>query len=412
MNELAVPDSKLLLVLKESKKFLAEVEDIAEILRFKNGAAGFHKAWEGYYKASGQGFDQMFTGWEAKIRAERRMGELLDKMELAKGGEQYHSTGNTMLPVVDTLDELGISKMQSSRYQKLLQIAESIFDDEIENMRGGFIEPTTSRIMKLLLEIRDESDRNEVGVSYGENMYFRSATPTGRWDDHIIEGDTYPTLTRLSRFFHKDRKEFSLREYARVQDFPDSYKFVGTYSTIKGQIGNAVSPKMARFIGQKLKGKTFVDLFAGCGGLSCGLESLDKQAVFAVEYEPSYFITYRVNFPDVPYFQGDIRSLDVKTLPDADIVVGGPPCQGFSTAGLRLKEDPRNVLYQEFLRVVKHVKPKEFLMENVPEIKAKKEQIIKDFDEIGYSAMFQIVHGPDIGMKQTRTRAFFIGVRR
>ena len=68
-----------------------------------------------------------------------------------------------------------------------------------------------------------------------------------------------------------------------MQDFPDSFKFVGSYSIIKSQIGNAVSPKMAEYIGKELKGKTFIDLFAGCGGLSYGLEQLDKKSVFANE---------------------------------------------------------------------------------------------------------------------------------
>jgi DNA (cytosine-5)-methyltransferase 1 len=98
-------------------------------------------------------------------------------------------------------------------------------------------------------------------------------------------------------------------------------------------------------------------------------------------------------------------------IPDADIVVGGPPCQGFSTAGLRLKNDPRNQLYKEFLRIVKETKVKEFLLENVPEIAEIKDQIIDDFAEIGYTTTFQIVKGEEIGMKQTRHRAFFIGER-
>lgn len=245
---------------------------------------------------------------------------------------------------------------------------------------------------------------------YGENIYFKSGEKSeARWDDYIILAEEYPTITRLSRFFHTDGLEFSLREYARVQDFPDSYKFVGAYSSIKSQIGNAVSPMMARFIGMELKGTTFIDLFAGCGGLSCGLEELGKKAVYANEVEPNYFQTYIFNHSQVNVETNDIHNIKIEEIPDADIVVGGPPCQGFSSAGLRLKEDPRNELYKEFLRIVDGKKPKEFLMENVPEIADIKEQIIEDFKQIGYTTTFQIVKGEDIGMKQRRHRAFFIG---
>lgn len=245
---------------------------------------------------------------------------------------------------------------------------------------------------------------------YGDNMFFNSSSKSDlRWDDHIIKDNTYPTITRLSRFYHKSGKEYSLREYARVQDFPDTYKFVGTYSSIKHQIGNAVSPKMAKFVGESLVGETFIDLFAGCGGLSCGLEMLNKRAIYANEIEPNYFQTYIFNHPDTQVSINDIHNISSKDISDVDIVVGGPPCQGFSTAGLRIKDDPRNDLYKEFLRIVKEKNVNEFLMENVPEIEAIKNQIIEDFTDIGYTVTFQIVKGEDIGMRQKRHRAFFIG---
>ena len=130
--------------------------------------------------------------------------------------------------------------------------------------------PTRTEVLKrisLLNKTTNSVDEKfNIQISeYGSNIYFNSGEAIeSRWDDHIIaENDNYPTLTRIGRFFHEDGKQFSLREYARVQDFPDSYKFVGTYSAIKSQIGNAVSPKMAQYIGKKLKGETFVDLFAG-----------------------------------------------------------------------------------------------------------------------------------------------------
>ena len=105
----------------------------------------------------------------------------------------------------------------------------------------------------------------------------------------------------------------------------------------------------------------------------------------------------------------DIQNIDIATIPDADIIVGGPPCQGFSRAGMQLKNDPRNKLYKEFLRIVEAKQPKEFLMENVPEIEVLKDQIMNDFSELGYTVTFQVVRGENIGMKERRNRAFFIG---
>lgn len=257
-----------------------------------------------------------------------------------------------------------------------------------------------------------ENDLDDRKITpYGENIYFLST----KWQDSredsykIIEGEIYPTLKRGSWFFHEDGREFSLREYAQVQDFPNEFKFVGTYENIKDQIGNAVSPKMARYMGEKLEGKTIGDLFAGCGGLSCGLESLGKKAIWAIERNDKYARTYQVNHPNAKVLTRDLKKVDPSKLSRVDIIVGGPPCQGFSLSGLRLRDDPRNELYKEFLRFVDELKPKEFLMENVPQIQDIKDQIIEDFEKIGYKIETYLIKGEEIGMKQKRHRFFFLG---
>jgi site-specific DNA-cytosine methylase len=344
----------------------------------------------------------------ALLDAEARMGELLKNIdkkptETASGGRFGGST--KVLPE-------GITHKQSSAFQKLAENK-----DIIEQVKADAEEdddlPTRTEVLRRI-KVKETSEEKvdnkyEVKLSlYGENIYFNSSSCIeNRWDDHIITEDTFPCLTRLGRFFHKNGLEFSLREYAQVQDFPDAYKFVGTYTEIKNQIGNAVSPKMAAYIGRKLKGTTVIDLFAGCGGLSLGLKSIGKKIVFANEYEFKYFQTYIANHPETECCLKNIY--DLKELPDADIVVGGPPCQGFSSAGLRIKDDPRNKLYKEFLRIVDIKKPQEFLMENVPQIKEIKDDIFRDFEEIGYDVTFEIVNSLEIGMKQSRKRAFFIG---
>jgi site-specific DNA-cytosine methylase len=247
---------------------------------------------------------------------------------------------------------------------------------------------------------------------YGENIFYVST----KWQDsredsyHVIkDGDNFPTLKRRSWFYHEDGREFSLREYAQVQDFPDSFKFVGTYEKIKDQIGNAVSPKMAKYVGKKLKGKTVGDIFAGCGGLTCGLEGLGIKSLWAVEREEDYFRTYGFNFPNTKLITQDIRKVNPNTLDKVDIIVGGPPCQGFSLSGLRFKDDPRNEMYKEFVRFVSVLKPGEFLLENVPQIQSIEEDVIKDFNELGYEVEGFLVKGKDIGMRQHRNRYFFYG---
>jgi len=235
-----------------------------------------------------------------------------------------------------------------------------------------------------------------------------------RFDDHIIKNTSkLPTLTTHGRFFHADGlTEYSLREYASVQTFPEDYKFVGTYATIKKQIGNAVAPQMAKYVTSKLTSpanKTVGDLFAGCGGFSCGAHQNSMISKWAVEWEELPAMAYKLNNPSTKVFQTNISSLNPSDFERVDVILGGPPCQGFSVAGPQFKDDPRNELYKEFLRFVKHLKPGQFIMENVPQIETIKDQIIKDFNEIGYKVEPMLICGNDIGMAQNRKRFFFIG---
>lgn len=259
-------------------------------------------------------------------------------------------------------------------------------------------------------------------ASYDANMFFKSGTRSpDRYGDKVfsLTDDKYNTVSTLSRFFHTETMcEFSLREYAYVQTFPDSYKFVGSYTTIKKQIGNAVAPYMGRYVTQGLDGKTIGDLFAGCGGFSCGAHQNGKTTKWAVEWEEPAAMSYKLNFPDTKVFNTNIKALDPADFSPVDIIIGGPPCQGFSSANHenkkvaaadRFADDPRNELYKEFLRFVKHLMPGEFIMENVPEIQDVKEQIIEDFTSIGYEVTTELVVGNDIGMKQNRKRFFFYG---
>lgn len=166
-----------------------------------------------------------------------------------------------------------------------------------------------------------------------------------------------------------------------------------------------------------------VDLFAGCGGLSTGMEKAGFTPWFVNEIVPQYCDTYRANhqLPNGHCFIGDINVLnknikDYKNiLVDIDLVCGGPPCQGFSTANRqRIIDDPRNNLYRAYLQFLQHVKPKFFVMENVVGMAKKLEEIKEDFhkylgDEYAFDA--KVLQAQDYGVPQNRRRLIFVGNR-
>ena len=166
-----------------------------------------------------------------------------------------------------------------------------------------------------------------------------------------------------------------------------------------------------------------VDLFAGCGGLSTGMENAGFTPWFVNEIVPQYCDTYRANhqLPDGHCYVGDINELnknikDYKSiLRDIDLVCGGPPCQGFSTANRqRIIDDPRNGLYRAYLQFLQHVRPKFFVMENVVGMANKLEEIKEDFhkylgDEYSFDA--KVLQAQNYGVPQNRRRLIFIGNR-
>lgn len=228
--------------------------------------------------------------------------------------------------------------------------------------------------------------------------------------------DYYPTVTKISCFFHSDGTEFSLRDYAKVQDFPKDFKFVGTSQEIKNQIAEAVSSKMAKYILKKhIKGKKYIEIFGGAGGFSVGAHNLGKKCLWYNDFNKYAGYSFKLNFPKTEVCIDDIQKINEKEIHkeigDVDFIMGGPPCQGFSVGGKKLgfKEDKRNQLYLDFVRFVKEFKPKQFIMENVQQILNNKDEIVSDFEKIGYDVITEKVNGLDIGMKQRRIRVFFIG---
>ena len=252
------------------------------------------------------------------------------------------------------------------------------------------------------------------GETFGKDVL--CADVTHGENDIRVYKEFYPTVLNVCCFVNKDGREFSLRDYARVQNFPEDYKFVGTSQEIKRQIGEAVSPKMAEYIIKKhIKGGKYIEVFAGCGGFSIGAHKLKKNCIWCNDYNKYSGHTFKLNFPKTEVFVGDIRDINEKKIHkevgDIDFIMGGPPCQGFSSAGQRLgfRKDSRNELYLDYLRFVREFKPKQFIMENVKEIKNYEKEITEDFEKIGYKVKTELVNGLDIGMNQKRIRFFFIG---
>lgn len=169
-----------------------------------------------------------------------------------------------------------------------------------------------------------------------------------------------------------------------------------------------------------MKAYSFIDLFSGAGGLLRGFMDAGFDPVFSVEMWKPAVETHIKNYPNV-----ELRSVDIRTITNeelgkyaghVDVIVGGPPCQGFSTIGKRLVKDPRNELVFEFIRFVDVIRPKVFLMENVKGLLSSdggrtKEAIENEYRAIGYSVLSKVLCAADYGVPQLRNRVFFLGVR-
>lgn len=161
-----------------------------------------------------------------------------------------------------------------------------------------------------------------------------------------------------------------------------------------------------------------IDLFCGAGGLSLGFSQEGFITSLANDIQDCCVDTYAHNHPETPrdhIVLGDIKDV-VKNLEklldgrSVDIVVGGPPCQGFSMANRqRLIDDPRNYLYKSYVEVVKKVRPKFFVMENVKGMLSVAEQVKEDFRNIGYSVECHVLNAKDYGVPQNRERLIYIG---
>jgi len=166
-----------------------------------------------------------------------------------------------------------------------------------------------------------------------------------------------------------------------------------------------------------------ISLFCGAGGMDLGFLKAGHTIVWANDNDKHCIETYKknickkFNLPSSHVILEDIEKIDSKEIPDADVVIGGFPCQGFSVANpYRHVKDKRNKLYLEMLRVIKEKRPKYFVAENVPGIlNIGAGQVIKmimgDFREAGYKAQYKVLNAADFGVPQKRLRVIFLGTR-
>lgn len=173
----------------------------------------------------------------------------------------------------------------------------------------------------------------------------------------------------------------------------------------------------------------FVDFFSGAGGLSCGFCQAGYNVVFANDFEEVCVRTYRYNHPEIPeenVVQGDIRKLvdhieDYIKDQNIDVVVGGPPCQGFSSANQqRIIDDPRNELYKYYIKAVSKILPKFVVMENVKGMLKVADQVVEDYKNIQgnkngisctYIADYKLLNSADFSVAQSRERLIYIAIR-
>lgn len=169
---------------------------------------------------------------------------------------------------------------------------------------------------------------------------------------------------------------------------------------------------------------TVISTFAGCGGSSLGYHMAGFRELLAVEWEQNAADTFRLNFPHVPLYHGDIAKLSVEEClrlagiapGELDVFDGSPPCQGFSTAGKREIGDQRNQLFREYCRLLRGLRPKAFVMENVSgmvkgDFKLIFAEILRTLKGCGYRVKARLLNAMFHGVPQSRERMIFIGVR-
>lgn len=257
-----------------------------------------------------------------------------------------------------------------------------------------------------------------------ENLYIpKVSTPS---DEMIIEMKDMGIIST-----DDDIKQLQKSIKDIYDRFLSALSFYLTHKQIYGSQLDKLNNKKRRIL-QKKEAKTnkpkMVDFFAGAGGLSCGFTQAGYKVCFANDFEDVCVRTYRYNHPELPsncVLKEDIRKIVYKiddyVKDDIDIVVGGPPCQSFSSANQRrIIDDPRNELYKYYIEAVKKICPKFVLMENVKGMLSVANQVVEDYKAIKieknkrvytYDVSYRLLNAMNFGVAQSRERLIYIAVR-
>lgn len=223
---------------------------------------------------------------------------------------------------------------------------------------------------------------------------------------------------------HIDGKEYRIKiEDDMIREISDNILGTNTNDKIRECINLGIEKAKENKIDENKK-FTCLDLFSGAGGLSRGFYDAGYNVVLGVDFDDMALKTFKENHGSADAMKLDLfnhdnikcieKYLDERNI-KLDVLVGGPPCQGFSLAGPRDKDDNRNTLYQAMVKLAAKLRPQAVVLENVPgllklyEGKGAK-RITEDFGEIGYDMKPQILYAPDFGIPQIRKRVFFVGL--
>ena len=246
-------------------------------------------------------------------------------------------------------------------------------------------------------------------------------------------GEAENSNTVLDRLTEETDEEFLNERAAEVrQEGASSHSFVCGLSKLYDEYcgkEKCAECSLSKYCNRNIKSKrenydrnapVMIDLFCGAGGLSLGFTQEGFITSLANDIEPCCIDTYAHNHPETPrknIILGDIKEVvdniqDLMRFKTVDVMVGGPPCQGFSMANRqRLIDDPRNHLYKNYVRAVELVMPRFFVMENVKGMLSVADQVVEDFNAIGYEVSYRILNAKDYGVPQNRERLIYIGNR-
>ncbi|MBW8762482.1 MAG: DNA cytosine methyltransferase [Microbacterium sp.] len=248
-----------------------------------------------------------------------------------------------------------------------------------------------------------------------------------RWDRPSYTISTYFNRPGNGCFIHpSESRLITVREAARLQTFPDYWRFSGTLRQRAVQIGNAVPPLLGLAVARMFEAGSVVDLFAGAGGLSLGAALAGHSVVAAVDNEPAAVLAHNLNMPGDAAFVADLgdessarrawREAAARASGSVDLLIGGPPCQGFSTAGKALKDDPRNKLLWSYVEAADYLRPRALVIENVVALAQSRGRqqlgdVRKALDAMGYQTDVKILHAEGYGVPQRRRRTILVGTR-